>query len=198
MVDESSKLVTPGESSEGSRRQVIGVWGSWVLNVNNIMGPALVAIPLAYQMSGWLVPTTILFVVFLLSSFSATMLCEAIQKIPGNYDFGMRMEFATTVRHYWGGHPVPSCFAASARGASARGWRTTSAVCAGIHAFCQNGAYYLAQILVNVCLQCLNVASIIVGAQVMDEFFVFAFGKTFGLRYWCVNFIFFKIIHPYD
>ena len=185
MSTESSALVPEGgKKTEAERRQVIGVWGSWVLNVNNIMGPGMVALPLAYQQSGWLIPTIVLFTAFVLSSFSATMLCEAMQKIPGNADFGMRFEFATTVRHYWGGHPVPSCFARAAKLAGARGWSALSSAMAAAHEFCQNGAYYVAQILVNVCLQSLNVASIIVGAQVMDEFFVFAFGKTMGLRYW--------------
>lgn len=37
-----------------------------------------------------------------MSSFAATMLCDAMQRIPGNRDFGRRFEFATTVEHFYG------------------------------------------------------------------------------------------------
>jgi hypothetical protein len=34
----------------------------------------------------------ILLLTFVVSSFSATMLCEAMQRIPGNHDFSLRYE----------------------------------------------------------------------------------------------------------
>lgn len=130
-------------------KQTITFPGSLTLNVNNIMGPAIVAYPMIYQRSGWLFPTSILAVVCVLSALSGTMLCEAMQRIPGNHNFSQRYEFTTTVRHYWGER-----------------W------------------YLISQVLVNLCLQCLNVASIIVAAQVMDELFVYMFGSTTGLQYY--------------
>ena len=47
-------------------------------------------------------PTLALFVAYMLSSLAATMLCEAMQRIPGNQNFEHRYEFATTVQHYYG------------------------------------------------------------------------------------------------
>ena len=122
--------------------------GSICLNVNNIIGPAIVAFPMIYQQAGWAPCTAVVTLVCILSALSGTMLCDAMQRIPGNHDFGQRYEFNTTVRHYWG-----------------EGW------------------YRVSQVLVNVCLQCLNVASIIVASQVMDEFLVYA-GRTIGIQYY--------------
>lgn len=51
------------------------------------------------------------------------------------------------------------------------------------------GHYYgrkgevLGQILVNICLQAANVASIIIAAQVMDDFMIFLFGHTYGVHF---------------
>ena len=60
-------------------------------------------------------------------------LCEAMQRIPGNHGFNAvpRIEFTTTVRHYYGRY-----------------------------------AYYVFQVLYTVSLQALNVASMIISAQV--------------------------------
>ena len=112
------------------------------------MGPAIVAFPSIYAQSGWFLPTALLLVVCVLSAFSSTMLCEAMQRIPGNHNLTKRYEFATTVKHYWGDK-----------------W------------------YVASQLLMNICLQCLNIASIIVAAQVMDELFAYCYGETIGFQY---------------
>lgn len=39
------------------------------------------------------------------------------------------------------------------------------------------------QILVNICLQAANIASIIIAAQVMDDFMIFLFGHTYGVHF---------------
>ena len=83
-------------------KQTITYLGSLCLNINNIMGPAIVAFPSIYAQSGWFLPTSLLLVVCVLSAFSSTMLCEAMQRIPGNHNLMKRYEFATTVKHYWG------------------------------------------------------------------------------------------------
>jgi hypothetical protein len=82
------------------------------------------------------------------TAFNGSMLCEAMQRIPGNYNFLRRKEFATTIRHYWG-----------------------------------RKGYIAGQILVNLCLQAGNIASIIVAAQVMDDFIVYAFKHSYALRF---------------
>ena len=129
-------------------KQVITFPGSLCLNVNNILGPAIVAYPLIFAQSGWLLPSVVLVVVCVLSAFSSTMLCEAMQRIPGNHGLTKRYEYTSTVRHYWGHE-----------------W------------------YVASQIMTNVCLQALNIASIIVAVQVMDELFVYFFGETAALQY---------------
>eukprot|EP00038_Savillea_parva_P004283 m.135992 g.135992 ORF g.135992 m.135992 type:complete len:573 (-) comp11426_c6_seq1:40-1758(-) len=80
----------------------ITFWGSFCLNLNNCMGPAMVLLPLLNQQAGWLTCSVMMVVAYLLSTLAATMLCEAMQRIPGNNDFNMRYEFATLVRHYYG------------------------------------------------------------------------------------------------
>eukprot|EP00054_Salpingoeca_dolichothecata_P017322 m.103475 g.103475 ORF g.103475 m.103475 type:complete len:573 (+) comp22406_c0_seq1:53-1771(+) len=80
----------------------ITFWGSFCLNLNNCMGPAMVLLPLVNQQAGWLTPTIVIIVIYVFSSLAATMLCEAMQRIPGNGNFDHRYEFATVVRHYYG------------------------------------------------------------------------------------------------
>ena len=48
-----------------------------------------------FQLSGWLVPSVLLIVMCVLSSLSATLLCDAIARIDGNSHFEKRMEFST-------------------------------------------------------------------------------------------------------
>eukprot|EP00850_Spirogloea_muscicola_P008048 SM000042S15315 [mRNA] locus=s42:212999:216528:- [translate_table: standard] len=80
----------------------IGLLGSCVLNFNNITGPAMVVLPLLYQEAGWFLPTLGLLAMYIISSFSATMICESMQLIPGNRSFGQRYEYCSVVRHYFG------------------------------------------------------------------------------------------------
>jgi hypothetical protein len=48
-------------------------------------------LPLVFQQAGWFTPTFSIVLIFILSSFAATMLCEAIQLIPGNHHFEKRL-----------------------------------------------------------------------------------------------------------
>lgn len=149
-VSESQNLLGAAEDTTAHAfgGKSISFMGSIVLLVNNIMGPAMVTIPLVYHLGGFLSTTVILLLTFIVSSFSATMLCEAMQRIPGNHDFQLRYEFATTMGHYFG-----------------------------------KRAEVAGQILVNGCLMASAMASIIVAAQVMDDFLVFTFGRTFGVHF---------------
>lgn len=92
-------------------------------------------------------PTIVMVVMFVLSSLAATMLCEAMQRIPGNHNFGHRYEFATVVLHYYG-----------------------------------RRAYLLFQIFYNISLQALNIASMIISAQVLDKFLNHV-GHSYALNY---------------
>eukprot|EP00850_Spirogloea_muscicola_P000501 SM000002S05581 [mRNA] locus=s2:1052079:1055615:+ [translate_table: standard] len=88
----------------GFGTKTIGLLGSCVLNFNNITGPAMVVLPLLYQEAGWFLPTLGLLAMYIISSFSATMICESMQLIPGNKSFGQRYEYCSVVRHYFGKH----------------------------------------------------------------------------------------------
>ena len=76
--------------------------GSFVLNLNNIMGPALVLLPLLNQQAGWLAPQVLGTAFCVLSAVVSGMLVEAMQRIPGNRGFNERYEFVTLMRHYFG------------------------------------------------------------------------------------------------
>eukprot|EP00051_Salpingoeca_urceolata_P015051 m.192814 g.192814 ORF g.192814 m.192814 type:complete len:563 (+) comp18276_c0_seq1:459-2147(+) len=90
------------DKKEGFGEKDITFWGSFCLNVNNCMGPAMVIFPLLCQQAGWVTPIVAMILVYVLSSLAATMLCEAMQRIPGNFNFEHRYEFASVVQHYWG------------------------------------------------------------------------------------------------
>lgn len=76
--------------------------GSFVLNLNNIMGPALVLLPLLNQEAGWVSPQVLGTLFCILSAVVSSMLVEAMQRIPGNRGFNERYEFVTLMRHYFG------------------------------------------------------------------------------------------------
>lgn len=84
VVVSPAKRVTPvggsgGGSSSSFGAKTIGFWSSCCLNLNNVMGAAIVALPLVNQQAGWLTPTVCILFVFVVSSFAATMLVEAMQ-----------------------------------------------------------------------------------------------------------------------
>ena len=87
-------------SSFGNK--TIGYWSSCCLNLNNVMGAAIVALPLVNQQAGWLTPTLAILFVFVVSSFAATMLVEAMQRVPGNHDLKARWEFCALAGHFFG------------------------------------------------------------------------------------------------
>lgn len=80
----------------------IGLLASFALVTNNIMGPGAPNLPNMFVESGWLLPIICLVVVWLLTSMSASMLCEAMAKMPGNANFAGRAEYTSVVRHYFG------------------------------------------------------------------------------------------------
>lgn len=78
------------DDNKGFGEKTITFAGSFCLNLNNCMGPAMVLLPLVYSQAGWFTPTLVLIIIFILSSFNATMLCEAMQRIPNNFNFEHR------------------------------------------------------------------------------------------------------------
>ena len=128
--------------------------GGLVLNINNIMGPAMVALPFLNQSAGWLSPTLVLMLCCCLSAMASTMLCEAMQRIPGNRNFdaiapnGQRYEFCDVILHYYG-----------------------------------LSASRVGQIFFNLSLQASNIAAMVVTAQIFDDIIVFMTGHGAALRY---------------
>lgn len=104
--------------------------------------------PFIITPAGWLVPLIVLILMQIFSAFSATMISEAMQRIPGNQNFLRRFEFGTTMKHYFGKWP-----------------------------------YIIGQIGLNICLQASNIASIVVAAQVMDDFIVYAFKSSYAFDF---------------
>lgn len=51
---------------------------SLLLQINNLIGPGMLALPIMYQQAGWFLSTVLLLFFFVLSSLAATMLCESI------------------------------------------------------------------------------------------------------------------------
>eukprot|EP01102_Stenamoeba_stenopodia_P021176 TRINITY_DN845_c0_g1_i4.p1 TRINITY_DN845_c0_g1~~TRINITY_DN845_c0_g1_i4.p1 ORF type:complete len:552 (+),score=101.86 TRINITY_DN845_c0_g1_i4:287-1942(+) len=80
----------------------IGNWGSFYFIINQIYGPGVLAIPIVFQQSGILVTTIMLTFFLVISCLAATMLCEAIARIPDNENFEKRIEYGTVVRYYYG------------------------------------------------------------------------------------------------
>ena len=131
-----------------TKKQTITYLGSLCLNINNIMGPAIVAFPSIYAQSGMVSTHGTAFGRVRSVCVFVHDALRAMQRIREITILWKRYEFATTVKHYWGDK-----------------W------------------YVASQLLMNICLQCLNIASIIVAAQVMDELFAYCYGETIGFQY---------------
>uniref|UniRef100_A0A7S1IXH2 Amino acid transporter transmembrane domain-containing protein n=1 Tax=Eutreptiella gymnastica TaxID=73025 RepID=A0A7S1IXH2_9EUGL len=140
------------ENADAFGNPNIGKVGSIALMINNVVGPGIVALPRIFQQAGWLVPLTSLSFAFFASSFACTMTAESMQLAPGNHRFDNRMEYCDIVSHYMGNKGI----------GSTQAW------------------YYVSQFFYNSCLTCLNIGSIIVTAQTVDQVILFLFGSTYA------------------
>jgi hypothetical protein len=82
--------------------KTIGAFGSFCLMVNNVSGPGMLALPIVFQQAGWLFPTVMLVFMCITSSLAGTFLCDTIARVPGNSDFGKRVEFETIFSVFMG------------------------------------------------------------------------------------------------
>ena len=80
----------------------IGYFAGIALLINNITGPGVPQLPNQFAESGWLVPTLVIVAIWLMTSLSTVMYCEAMRRIPGNEQFRGRIEFTTIVKYYFG------------------------------------------------------------------------------------------------
>jgi len=88
-------------SSKNDNDKVIGLWGSIALLVNNITGPGLVILPLAFQTTGYAGLTLIITLYTLMSLVCIFFVAETMTRIPGNERFQNSVEFMDLVRTYF-------------------------------------------------------------------------------------------------
>ena len=101
-ADGAEGAATSESKRTGFGEKKITFWGSFALILNNAMGPGMLVLPLIMQEAGLITSMIVLVAVYLLSTVSCTMLCDAIQRIPGNRDFTQRVEYSTAVDYYLG------------------------------------------------------------------------------------------------
>ena len=65
----------------------ISYFAGVALLINNITGPGVPQLPNLFAEAGWLQPTVIIIVIWIMTSLSTVMYCEAMRKIPGNEHF---------------------------------------------------------------------------------------------------------------
>lgn len=80
----------------------IGLLGSFALTVNNISGAGMLEFPAIFQRAGYGPCLLCLLLVCPLSSVCATLLCDAMARLPGNGAFVRRAEFSDIFGHFLG------------------------------------------------------------------------------------------------
>jgi len=80
----------------------IGYLAGIALLINNITGPGIPGLPNLFVEAGWLFPVAVTLLIWLMTTLSASMYCEAMRCIPNNEHFRNRIEFSTIVRYYFG------------------------------------------------------------------------------------------------
>ena len=88
--------------AENAASQTLDEKASIAIFLNAIIGPGIVALPKLYQVSGWVLPSAILVVGGCLAAFATVVRCETVALMPGNAEFGRRVEFGDPVREWLG------------------------------------------------------------------------------------------------
>lgn len=83
-------------------RQTIGNFGSYVYLVNQIFGPGILAVPLVFVQSGFLVASLVNMLVCFAACFAANRLIDAVSMMPDNDNLQNRAEYADAVKHFLG------------------------------------------------------------------------------------------------
>lgn len=77
------------------------------LLTNNVTGPGVAALPLVFISAGWLPSFLLLAILSLASGAASQLLCDAIRALPGNADYGRRVELLSAAEEllprwaYW-------------------------------------------------------------------------------------------------
>jgi hypothetical protein len=120
------------------------------------------------SVAGFVFPTLCLVFIWFASSLAATMISEAMSLVPGNERFDDRLEYATVVRHYFGDRSYMFT-QVHTHGSSL--WQSTLLM---LH-------IAALKIVYNLSIQTINIASIVITAQVMDYALIAMFHKTKAL-----------------
>ena len=80
----------------------IGLFASVALLINNITGPGVPQLPNLFAEAGWLTPVLCVIVVWVMTTLSSAMYCEAMRHMPNNEEFQGRAEYSTIVDYYFG------------------------------------------------------------------------------------------------
>ena len=78
--------------------------GGLALLTNNVTGPGVAALPLVFVSAGWLPSLLLLAILSLASGAASQLLCDAIRALPGNADYGRRVELLSATQEllpYW-------------------------------------------------------------------------------------------------
>ncbi len=129
--------------------RTLGFWSSLVLLVNNITGPGMLALPIAFTKGGVTFSLVQLFFFAAVGTLASLFICAAISRVPAKDKNGKenpRMEYCPLVAYYLNGR-----------------------------------FHYATQFLYNFSLQTKTISSIIISAQVMDKFCVWAMGAARGV-----------------
>lgn len=82
-----SFMVEKAEATQGFGGKNISYFAGIALLINNITGPGVPQLPNMFAEAGWLQPTILIIAIWLMTSTSTVMYCEAMRKIPGNEHF---------------------------------------------------------------------------------------------------------------
>jgi len=91
-----------GDLSHNFGGKDIGYFAGIALLINNITGPGIPGLPNLFVEAGWLFPVIVTLGIWLMTTLSASMYCEAMRCIPNNEHFRNRIEFSTIVKYYFG------------------------------------------------------------------------------------------------
>eukprot|EP00466_Bigelowiella_natans_P004758 jgi/Bigna1/88048/estExt_fgenesh1_pg.C_270144 len=145
--------------SGSSKMGTISFIGSIVILFNNNAGPGMLALPVVFQQAG-IVPTLTLLTIFCsLSALSATMLCESVDILH---------RIRTRYPHLCGGLGDLQRYEFSNI----------------VRFFYGDFWYSICQVAYYLSLQSINMASIIVCAQGMDNAIIYVFGRSHALEFY--------------
>lgn len=100
---DNASLVQEDTSRRGQLGgKTIGWLGSFALVVNNITGPGMLHLAIVFQKAGLVVPLAVFGLICVSSTGAAHLLCDAITRMPGNANLGVRTEFSDTFSHFLG------------------------------------------------------------------------------------------------